>query len=56
MPLPMAIGTLPSIAVIGAAVATVMNSTPIRPTAFLRRRCTSWGCAWPACVSFSSAL
>ncbi len=33
-PKPTAMGTLPTIAVIGAAVATAMNITPTMPTAF----------------------
>jgi hypothetical protein len=33
LPYPRAIGTLPVIAVIGAAFATAMNSTPASPTA-----------------------
>jgi hypothetical protein len=44
LPKPTAIGTLPTIAVMGAAVATAMNTTATRPTAFGFRRCT------PACV------
>src|SRR5919106_4299513 len=40
-PKPTAIGTLPTIAVIGAAVATAMKITPTVPTAFLFKRCTS---------------
>src|SRR5699024_3858164 len=40
-PNPMAMGTLPTIAVMGAAVATAMNMTPNRPTAPRRNRCTS---------------
>ncbi len=38
MPKPTAMGTLPTIAVIGAAVATAMNSTPGSPTALGLRR------------------
>lgn len=39
LPNPTAIGTFPTIAVIGAAVATAMNNTPIRPTALGLSRC-----------------
>ncbi|MFD0393015.1 hypothetical protein ACFQ3Z_12030 [Streptomyces nogalater] len=41
LPKPTAIGRLPVIAVIGAAVATAMNTTPTSPTEFALRRCTS---------------
>ena len=40
LPNPTATGTLPTIAVIGAAVATAMNITPVRPTALGRKRWT----------------
>jgi hypothetical protein len=41
----MATGTLKSIAVIGAAPVTIMNSTPGRPTALPANR-LPWGWEW----------